>query len=146
MKKFIFTLFLLIISCSLILGCNTSSDDKKDISPFASNIEVVQEADFYDSNLIIMINDDIYKPMPVNMKIYFDKKLCLDSSSRRKNEATISSSLDVAENNYVITVTINDKINSSLIIEAREEKQWVIIEYSNPGALYSISNEPPLFD
>lgn len=122
------------------------NDDKKDIYPFASNEEVIQEADFNDSNLIIMINDDIYKPMPVNMKIYFDEKLCLHSNSKRKNEATISSSLNITKTNHVITVTINDKINSSLIIEAKEEKQWVIIEYSNPGALYSISNEPPMFD
>lgn len=146
MKRFIFTLVLLIISCSLILGCYNSNDDKKDIYPFASNEEVIQEADFNDSNLIIMINDDIYKPMPVNMKIYFDEKLCLHSNSRRKNEATISSNLNVTKTNHVITVTINDKINSYLIVEAKEEKQWVIIEYSNPGALYSISNEPPMFD
>lgn len=146
MKKFIFTLFLLIISCSLIVGYYNSNDDKKDISPFASSIEVIQEADFDDSNLIIMINDVDYTPIHVNMKIYFDKKLCLDSSSRRKNESTISSSLNVTETNHLITVTINDKINSSLIIEAKKEKQWVIIEYNTPGALYNISNEPPMFD
>lgn len=93
-----------------------------------------------------MFNDDNHKPMHVNMKIYFDEKLCLNSDSRRKNEATISSNLKVSETNHVITVTINDKINSYLIIEAKEEKQWIIIEYSSPGALYNISNSPPLFD
>lgn len=141
MKK-LFLIPMIFFILTLLYGC----DNKETVPYFISNKEVIQEADFDDSNLIIMFNDDNHKPMPVNMKIYFDEKLCLNSDSRRKNEATISSNLKVSETNHVITVTINDKINSYLIIEAKEEKQWVIIEYSSPGALYNISNSPPLFD
>ena len=141
MKK-LFLISMIFFTLTLLYGC----DNKETVPYFISNEEVIQDAEFEDSNLIIMINSDIYKPSPVSMKIYIDEKLCLNSDSLRENEATISFNLNVSETNHVITVTINDKINSSLILEAKKERQWIIVDYSEPGVLYNISNSPPLFD
>lgn len=140
MKK-LFLIALIFFTFLSLYGCS-----KKTYYPFYSNEEVIQEAEFDDSNLIIMLNSDIYKPLPVNVKIYIDEKLCLNSDSLKENQATISFNVNASEAKHVITVTINDKINSSLIIEAKEEKQWIIVEYNDPGVLYNLSNSPPLFD
>ncbi|GEM_PF-3714898 len=137
---------LILITLFSIMIFNFTGCEKKKVSHLTADTEAAQQVDFEDSNLVIEINRDIYKPMPVNMLVFIDEKLCLNSDELTDGMEIISANLKVENNKHIITVVIDGEVNSSVLIETTGEKQWVIIEYSYPGVMYNISNEIPLFD
>lgn len=147
--------YLVLIICSVGLVCclvtysklskqgiNTDNPQKK-----SEDGVYVQEVPYDESNLVILINKDIYTPLEDNMIVYIDKMICLSSDELIKGKEQIGSNLNFEYGtNHVLEVAINDEIKSSLIFKVEDERQWIIVEYGGENIQIAISDEIPMFD
>lgn len=141
MKKYILILLVGIIIFSF-MGC-----EKKSTSFIPKDTVWAKEANYEDSNLLLLVNRDIYKPLTDNLLVYLDGELCLDSNTKENNGDIIGFNARLKDKNlHTVKVVVNGKENSSLTLRISNKKQWVIIEYFDPQVKYSVTDEIPIFD
>lgn len=141
MKKNILILLIGIIIFSFV-GC-----ERKPTTFVSKDTVWATEGSYEDSNLVLLINRDIHKPLTVNLLVYLDGELCLDSASKENNGDVIGFNAKIMDKDlHTIKVVVDGKENSSLTLKISNKKQWVIIEYFDPQVNYSVTDEIPIFD